>query len=920
MVVRQRVRPAARTLLCCLFVFCVNRADASPVVGGFERFGKTDAAAGQLLLNELNCISCHQPAEAPLAPKQAPLLDNVGTRIRPSYFKRFLADPQKVKPGSTMPHVFAGDPDATAKIEALTHYLVSTGLPKQEASDPKAATAGRDVYHKIGCVACHGTRDADGKADKTTLSNVPLGDLKAKYTLATLAAFLTNPHAARPSGRMPSLLFVGDAKTRAKEARELANYLIRGAAAVPPTGKGTTAYRYYEGSWTNLPNFAKLKPLDSGTSAAFDLGAARRHSDYAMAFDGLFRAQADGSYTFTLSSDDGSKLYVNGAVVVDNDGIHPPQTQSGSVTLKKGIHKVMVGFFQGGGGDELAVEVEGPALARQSLSGLVAAMEQDLDKVYQKAPAAKKDEDFFELNNDLVAKGKAIFATAGCASCHQVKGITNDAAAAPLAKLKGVGGCLANAPVKGAPWFDLSAGQKTALAAALKSPMAAKEPSQIIANSMTAFNCYACHSRDKVGGPEDEINKLFATTQPEMGDEARIPPLLDAVGGKLNLEYLKLILYNGSHDRPYMHTRMPAFGQPNAYHLAVAIADADKGMFAAIPEVAIGETVAKSKAIGRHLVGGKAFGCIKCHTFAGNKAEGVQGMDMTLFPQRLQRDWFHVYLYDPQKVRPGTRMPSAFDKGKSPLADILDGTALTQTEVMWRYLSDKPTLPEGMKKQSIPLTPGKDAIVYRNFIQGAGNRAIGVGYPERVNIAFDANEMRLAMIWQGSFIDAGRHWNGRGEGSEPPLGDNVFHLPAGASFAQLDGPDAIWPKSNSKIQGFKFNGYHLTPDERPTFLYSLGDIKIEDFPNALVVGKEAGLRRTFNVAATREPQNLYFRAAVGNKIDSLGNGVYLVDGALRTKLISQAAPVVRSSAGKMELIVPLTFTNYKGRIVQEYSW
>jgi mono/diheme cytochrome c family protein len=918
-----RIRLAANAFLFCSVAFAARQAGAAaPVIPGFERLGKTDAAAGRHLLGELNCLSCHQPAEPAPTAKQAPVLDSIGTRIRPSYFKKYLSDPQQMKPGSAMPHVFAGDADAASKIEAITHYLVSTGLPRQEASDPKAARAGEDLYHKIGCVACHGTRDVDGKTDKTTAASVPLGDLKAKYTLASLATFLTNPHTARPSGRMPTLLITGDAKAKAKEARELANYLIRGAKVVAPVGKGTTAYRYYEGNWNKVPNLGKLKPTDTGVGAAFDLSVARRHSEYAMAFDGLFRVPADGMYTFTLSSDDGSKLFVDGTIVVDNDGIHPNKAESKATMLTKGTHKVRVTYFQGGGEDELTVDIEGPSLAKQPLGGLVATTEEDLDKAFQKAPAAEDDEDRFVVQGALIAKGKALFASTGCASCHQVKDIKSEAKAPAFAKLQGVGGCLANAPVKGAPWFGLNTAQKLALTAAIQTPPApSQDPKRVISQSMLAFNCYACHSRDKIGGPEEEFNKSFDTTQREMGDEARIPPPLDNVGGKLNLEYLKKILYDGSRDRPYMYTRMPAFGRENAMHLAVAFADADKGKFTPVADVAFSDPMGKVKAVGRHLSGKQAFNCIACHTFAGNKTGGIQGMDMTLFATRLQRDWFHEYLYNPQKVRPGTRMPSNFDKGKSILPGILDGTPAAQTEALWAYLNDaKAGLPEGAKKQSIPLTPVKDAILYRNFIQGAGNRAIGVGYPEKVNIAFDANEMRLAMIWQGSFIDAGRHWNGRGEGSEPPLGDNILSLPAGSSFAVLDGPEAVWPKENSKLQGFKFAGYHLTPDERPTFVYSLGDIKIEDFPNAVVTGKDAGLRRTFSLAASKDVNNLYFRAAVGAKIESLGNGIYQIDGAVRMKLTSQSTPVIRSSAGKMELIVPVAFTNNKGRIVQEYSW
>src|SRR5436305_226593 len=82
-----------------------------PVVPGFERFhagaGADPARMGRLLLGELNCVSCHQPDDASLGRKQAPVLDGVANRVRVSYLKKFLRDPQAVKPGSTMPGLFA---------------------------------------------------------------------------------------------------------------------------------------------------------------------------------------------------------------------------------------------------------------------------------------------------------------------------------------------------------------------------------------------------------------------------------------------------------------------------------------------------------------------------------------------------------------------------------------------------------------------------------------------------------------------------------------------------------------------------------------------------------------------------------------------------------------------------------------------
>jgi cytochrome c553 len=914
----------ASTLLGGLLFIGLESHAASPVVPGFERFGRSGSApapAGELLLTELNCVLCHAPAKTNPkdAAKKGPVLDDVGLRVRTGYLKKFLRDPHQTKPGTPMPDLFEGDPERDAKVEALVHFLATTGTPKQERPDAKAAKAGRDLYHRVGCVACHGTRDAKGNAEKTTPANVPLVGLSSKYTITSLAAFLENPHQARPSGRMPLLLI--DGKDRPKEARELANYLLTGVKVNLPAGKGTTKFAYYEGGWDRLPDFTKLKPNETGVAAAFDLVAARRHNDYALVFDGVFKIEKEGQYKFWLSSDDGSKLYIDDKLVVDNDGVHPPKTVTNSTRLSVGLHRVRVAFFQAGGGDELSVEISGSGLAQQNLGGICAVDEKGLEKVIP--VVAKDDGDYVDVQPKLVERGKALFASAGCANCHSIKGFKSDVKAPALANLDVSKGCLATTPRVGLPHYGLDEAQRKALTDAVRTPAAAPTPSQAIARTLLTFNCYACHVRDKIGGPEDDLNKFFQTSQPEMGDEARVPPPIDNVGGKLRPNYLATILDKGAHDRPYMLTRMPAFGATNVGHLQAAFAEADKDKFAHAPEVAFKETLGKMKSLGRHMAGGQAFGCVKCHTFAGNKAEGVQGIDMTVMTARLQRDWFFAYLADPQKIRQGTRMPSIFDKGKSMLPDVLGGSPAQQSEAFWLYLSDgkKAQLPIGVAgKKSIPLVPEKSAIVYRNFIEGAGSRAIGVGYPEHVNLAFDANDIRLAMIWHGAFMDAGRHWNGRGEGYEPPLGDNVLNLPKGPAFAILAKPGDDWPTAPAKSLGIHFSGYRLSADDRPTFLYAIGGVKVEDFAAPLVKGKDATLRRTIELTEGQGGAGLYYRAAIGNKIESGGNDVYVIDGAVRMTVQGSGTPLVRQLNGRKELLVPVVFTNGKARIVQEYAW
>ena len=745
---------------------------AHPIVPGFERFHggpeADPAAGGRLLLSELNCVSCHA-AEG--GKKQAPILDAVGTRVRVSHLRRYLADPQAAKPGTTMPNLFANDPERDAKVESLVHFLASTGTVKHARPDLKAVLRGRDTFAKVGCAACHGPRDVAAEPTKATFAfAVPLGDLKGKYTLPGLAAFLSNPLQTRPAGRMPHLL-------KANEAADVANYLLQGTRVNLPAGRGTTKYAYYEGGWDKLPDFAKLKPKATGSGIAFEVGLAKGDNNFALRFEGFFRAEAAGAYTFNLSSDDGSRLTIDDRTVVDNDGTHAASSKSATVELTKGVHKVVVDYFQGGGESVLEVEIEGRGLGRQPLASHVAATEADLDKKVEPAPV--QDEDLLTIDLAQVEKGKALFTSVGCANCHQMtvtKTVLAPTFKAPAqAEMKPTGGCLSDSPGKGRPQYRLSPAQQKALAAALAKPQAAKAD---IAHTMLTFNCYACHTRDKLGGPTEATNALFATTTPEMGDEGRVPPPLDGVGAKLNPEYVKQILDKGADDRPYMHTRMPGFGSANVGHLTNAFAALDK--LPAVDPVTFAESASKVKSAGRHMVGAQAFGCIKCHTFAGNKAEGVQGIDMTLMPKRLKRDWFHAYCVDPQKVRPGTRMPTAWPGGQSVLPAILDGAAATQVEAIWVYLNAKDAaIPPGMGRQFIPLVPRDGAIIYRNFIQGAGTRAIGVGYPEKLNLA----SMRTTCA--GPDLK-GVHRRGppltdRGSGFEGPLGDDA-RSPAARAF------------------------------------------------------------------------------------------------------------------------------------------
>jgi mono/diheme cytochrome c family protein len=858
-----------------------------PIVPGFERFGASDGAeAGRLLLGELNCISCHKPDAAAaehFSVKKAPLLADTGSRLRYEWVRDFITNPQKLKPGATMPQ-----PTLTpAEIDALSHFLMSLKRARPLESWGAHAMKAKEIFNRVGCAACH--NPLDGPA---VPGSVPLPDFRAKFAgPAALAQFLADPLSVRPSGRMPKLnLSQGEAITLAAHFVGLP----RRDPDAPADAAAGMSYEVFEGDFSKVPEFDALKSVASGVSGRFDPRLAKKEEHFAIRFRGYVDVAEDGVYSFYTQSDDGSMLWIGTTLVVNNDGIHAAEERSGSINLKAGKHAFAVGYIQGGGGAELRVSIEGPNGSKKELPAEMLSHPKTGAPTIRASAAA---EDPFTPDPALVEKGRELFSLKRCATCHEGVPGTKPLEFKPLSQLKSDGGCLSGRPAN----FSLSPSQIQALSAALRdlASWAKPTPAQRLQRTLTALNCYACHERERRGGPSAERNTLFVTAGDDMGDEGRIPPHLNGVGGKLRREWLQGLLAAGPKVRPYMVTRMPVFGQTNVAGLADDFEKVDAA--AAPPPPARDPELLKA---GRLLAGTKGMSCVTCHMFQNHKSLGIQGMDLVNMAQRLRRDWFGRYLLDPPSLRPGTRMPTYWPEGKSVRKDILDGNTERQIEALWEYLGEgsRMPLPIGIGPVPIPLTPTDEAIIYRNFIQGAGTRAIAVGYPEKAHLAFDANQMRLALLWRGDFMDASRHWVGRGEGFQPPAGEDVLMLAEGAPFAVLADEKAPWPKESGHEAGYQFGGYELDAKRRPTFQYSFSKVEVRDFFEALEGKPNPSFKRTITLESKEPPAGLWFRAAAGK-----------LDGKVK---VTVEGGVVRGT----ELLVPLTFASGKCTIVVNYAW
>lgn len=87
---------------------------------------------------------------------------------------------------------------------------------------------------------------------------------------------------------------------------------------------------------------------------------------FGLIFSGYIKVPADGVYTFYTSTDDGSKLYVAGQLVVDNDKPHSEiEKTTAQVALQAGYHPIRLKFFELGGGFALHVFYVGPGISKQ---------------------------------------------------------------------------------------------------------------------------------------------------------------------------------------------------------------------------------------------------------------------------------------------------------------------------------------------------------------------------------------------------------------------------------------------------------------------------------------------------------------------------------------------------------------------------
>ena len=134
---------------------------------------------------------------------------------------------------------------------------------------------------------------------------------------------------------------------------------------------GPVFFEYFEGSFNTLSDFDALTPVGTGFINTVSLAPAIAEDNFAIRFSFDIRVFGNGVFTFHSGSNDGSQVFVDGQLVVDNDGLHAFREVSGTTTLTSGTHQVVVTFFERIGTQDLNVALTNPNGQRVNLNNLI---------------------------------------------------------------------------------------------------------------------------------------------------------------------------------------------------------------------------------------------------------------------------------------------------------------------------------------------------------------------------------------------------------------------------------------------------------------------------------------------------------------------------------------------------------------------
>ena len=246
--------------------------------------------------------------------------------------------------GKPVKNAFIGNPDDTASV--LEKFTLES--PQIVSNAPAGSPAGELFIDSIPTVVVKGnpafklyyTLDGSEPTEKSQLYTEPFR--VSKTTVVKVKAF---------------------DKVGSQSLTTCGFFRVRKKSELHPL-----KYEYYESNedLDVMPDFKSINPKATGLSNEFTRGEIpNRQNNFAVVFSGYIYIEKDGDYKFYTASDDGSKLYFDEQLKINNDGSHGVKWHGSDMSLTKGWHSIRVSYFNGSGGYILNVYYKGPGITKQ---------------------------------------------------------------------------------------------------------------------------------------------------------------------------------------------------------------------------------------------------------------------------------------------------------------------------------------------------------------------------------------------------------------------------------------------------------------------------------------------------------------------------------------------------------------------------
>jgi cytochrome c len=258
---------------------------------------------------------------------------------------------------------------------------VAGGLVEEEEENPGGIPPGLKLIAKSDCKTCHNKNvqtigpayTAIAEKYANTPENIALLASKVKKGGSGVwGEQMMTPHPDLDDADLKEMVTYimsldDDSKTEQKTQALSAPTLEPDASVKDDDMLAGAITKIYDipSTTSKMPTVTpKMKPKFGGVLADFDnisgSGFVGLTEHFMLQSTGYLNIQQEGEYILQVWSDDGSIVYLNNQVIMNNDGNHGVEYKDYKVVLKKGFYPFRIDYYQGGGGNYLAVDWKKP--------------------------------------------------------------------------------------------------------------------------------------------------------------------------------------------------------------------------------------------------------------------------------------------------------------------------------------------------------------------------------------------------------------------------------------------------------------------------------------------------------------------------------------------------------------------------------